>query len=128
MHEEAWQNVIYICSLQVKNYIFEPHLPLLLVVDSSAVKRGLFLFQILPNEIDLRIVMCKSKLLTEAEIRKTPILREAAAVDDGIDMAEPYLLHSTAPVNFIFTDTASIQYVSRNKAFSNFFIIIIYEN
>ena len=48
-HEEAWQNVQFSCSLQVKNFIFQPHLPLLLAVDSSAVERGLFLFQILPN-------------------------------------------------------------------------------
>ena len=64
--------------------------------------------------------MCKSTLLTEAERRKPPVLREADAVSDGIDMASPYLLQSTAPANFIFSDAASIQYVSRNKAFSNF--------
>ena len=29
IHEEAWQNVKFLCSLQVKNFIFQPHLPLL---------------------------------------------------------------------------------------------------
>ena len=54
-------------------------------MDSSAFKRGLYLFRILPNEIDLRIGTCKSNLWTEAERRKLPVSREAAAVDDGID-------------------------------------------
>ena len=65
---------------------------------------------------------CKSKLLTKAERTKPPVSREAAAVDDGIDMATQYLLQSMAPSNFIFLDAASIQYVSRNKAFSNFLL------
>ena len=69
-HEESWQNVKFLCSLQVKNFIFQPHLALPLAVDSSAVERGLFVFHILPNKIDLKIVTCKSKLLTKAERRK----------------------------------------------------------
>ena len=111
-HEQAWQNIKYLCSLQVKNFIFQPHLPLLLCVDSSAVERAMFLFQILPDQIDLRIITCKSKLLTEAARRKAPVSREADAVSDGIDLAEPYLMQSTALANYIFSDMASIQFVS----------------
>jgi hypothetical protein len=58
----------------------------------------------------------------KAERRKPPIAREADAVDKTIDMAEPYLLQSTAPANYILTDAASIQFVSRTKAFSNFLL------
>ena len=123
-HEQAWQNIKYLCSLQVKNFIFQPHLPLLLAVDSSAMERGIFLFQILPYQIDLRIVTCKSKLLTEAERHKPPVAREADAVSYGIDVTEPYLLQSTALAN-IFSDMASIQYVGRNNAFSNFLLELI---
>ena len=77
---------------------------------------------ILPDTIDLRIITCKSKLLTEAERRKPPTSCEADAVSDGIDLAEPYLMQSTAKANYIFSDMASIQFVSRNKAFSNFLL------
>ena len=82
----------------------------------------MFLFQILPDQIDLRIITCKSKLLTEAERRKAPVSCEADAVSDGIDLAEPYLMQSTALANYIFSDMASIQFVSRNKAFCNFLL------
>ena len=59
--------------------------------------------------------------MTEAERRKLPVASEADAVLDGVDMATPYLLQSTATANFIFSDAASIQYVIQNKTFSNFF-------
>ena len=121
-HEHAWGNIKYLCSLQIKNFIFQPHLPLLVTVDSSAVEKAMFLFQILRETIDLRIITCKSKLLTEAERRKPPTSREADAISDGIDMAEPYLLQSTAKSNYLFSDMASVQYISRNKAFSNFLL------
>ena len=82
----------------------------------------MFIFQVLPDTIDLRIKTCKSKLLTEAERRKPPTSREADAVSDGIDLAEPYLMQSTAKANYISSDMASIQFVSRNKAFINFLL------
>ena len=91
------------------------YLPLLLAVDSSAVEPGLFLFQILPNEIDLRNVTCKSKLLTEAERRKPPVSREADSVSDGINMAEPYLLQSTAlRISYFLMRPASSTYLEIN--------------
>ena len=82
----------------------------------------MFLFQVLPDQIDLRIITCKSKILTEAERRTPPTSREADAISDGVDLAEPYLMQSTAKANYIFSDMASIQYVSRNKSFSNFLL------
>ena len=96
--------------------------------DSSAVEQGLFLFQFLPEEVDIHIVTCQSCLLTEAEWRKPPISREAEAVDKTIDIAEPYFLQSTAAASYILTDTASIQFFSRTKAFFKFLARALDEN
>ena len=81
LHEETWNNVKFLCSLKVKNYIFQPHVSCFLISDASAVEQGLFLVQFVPEELDIYIVTCQSRLLTEAERRKTPIQREADAVD-----------------------------------------------
>ena len=60
---------------------------------------------------------CQSRLLTEAERWKPPVAREPDAVDRGINLADPYLLQSTAEANYVMTDAASIQFTSRTKAF-----------
>ena len=95
---------------------------MLLFVESSAVELAMLIFQVLSDTIDLRIITCKSKLLTEAERRTPSTSREADAVSDGIDLGEPYLMQSTAKAYYIFSDMASIQFVSRNRAFSNFLL------
>ena len=60
---------------------------------------------------------CQSRLLTEAERWKPPVAREPDAVDRGINLADPYLLQSTAEANYVMTDTASIQFPINNKSF-----------
>jgi hypothetical protein len=119
---ESYSNLLYLMGLQIRNYIFDPTRPLMLMADSSALESSLVLYQWNPDLLTLDIVSTKSILLTTALRRQAAVHREAFGVDRVMDLAKPYLFQSTSPVNYLFTDASSISYIARNKPFSSFFV------
>ena len=45
IHSEAYGNLLYLMGLQVRNHIFDPSKPLLLMADTSALERSMVIFQ-----------------------------------------------------------------------------------
>ena len=117
---ESYANLLYLMGLQIRNYIFDPTKPLMLMADGSAIESSLLIYQWNPDLLTLDIVSTKSMLLTTALRNQAAIHREAFGVDRVMELAKPYLFQSTSPVNYLFTDASSISYVTRNKPFSSF--------
>ena len=78
-------------GLQIRNFIFNPTLPLMLMADSSALESSLVLFQLNPELLSLDIVTTKSILLTTALRRQAAVHREVFGVDRVLELAKPYL-------------------------------------
>jgi hypothetical protein len=117
---ESYSNLLYLMGLQIRNYIFDPTKPLMLMADTSAVESSLLIFQWDPDTLSLQIVTTKSILLTTALRRQAPVHREAHGVDRVMDLAKSYLFQTSAPVNYLFDDASSISYIARNRPFSSF--------
>jgi hypothetical protein len=117
---ESYANLLYLMGLQIRNYIFDPTKPLMLMADGSAVESSLLIFQWNADLLSLDMVSTKSMLLTTALRNQAAIHIEAFGVDRVLELAKPYLFQSLSPVNYLFTDASSISYVSRNKPFSSF--------
>ena len=120
IHSQAYGNLLYLMGLQVRNHIYDPSKPLLLMADTSALESSMVIFQWDQAALDLQITHTKSILLTTALRRQSPVHRESFGVQSLLKLARPYLFQSTAPVNFLFNDASSISYIARGKPFSSF--------
>ena len=120
IHAEAYSNLLYLMSLQVRNYIYHPAKPLLLMTDTSALESSLVVFQWCAKTLNLQITHTKSILLTTSLRRQSPVHREAFGVSALLQLAKPYLFQSTTQTNFLFSDASSISYIARSKPFSSF--------
>ena len=114
-----WQ-LVYLMGLQVRNHIYDPSKPLLLMADTSALESSMVIFQWDQAALDLQITHTKSILLTTALKHQSLVHRESLGVQSLLKLARPYLFQSTAPVNFLFNDASSISYIARGKPFSSF--------
>jgi hypothetical protein len=117
---QAWGDLLFLVSLHLKNYIFQPARPLFLLAYTSAIETSTFIAQWNSQTLNLNIVSAKSNLLTTALRHQSPIHREAYGVSCVLSQARPYLLTSTAPASYLFTDASSISYIGRVKFFNNF--------
>ena len=100
IHSQAYGNLLYLMGLQVRNHIYDPSKPLLLMADTSALESSMVIFQWDQAALDLQITHTKSILLTTALRRQSPVHRESFGVQSLLKLARPYLFQSTAPVNF----------------------------
>ena len=107
-------------DLQVRNHIYDPSKPLLLMADTSALESSMVIFQWDQAALDLQITHTKSILLTTALRRQSPVHWESFGVKSLLKLARPYLFQSTASVNFLFIDASSFIYIARGKPFSSF--------
>ena len=98
IHAEAYSNLLYLMSLQVRNYIYDPAKPLLLMSDTSALESSLVVFQWCSKTLALQITHTKSILLTTSLQRQSPVQREAFGVSALLQLAKPYLFQSTATI------------------------------
>ena len=115
---EAYSDLLYLISLKVRNYIFQPSQPLILLTDASAVEASCIVCQWDKNQLNLQVVTAKSVLLTTALRRNSPLHKEAFGLENVLKLDRPYLLQSKSPVNYIFTDASVLSYITRNKAFN----------
>ena len=77
---EAYGNLLYLMGLQIRNYIYDPSKPLMLMADTSALESSLVIFQWDAKTLDLQITHTKSILLTTSLRRQSPVHREAFGV------------------------------------------------
>ena len=119
-HAESYGDLLYLMSLQIKNHIFDPSKSLILLTDTSAVESSNLICNWNPHQLTLHLITTKSTLLTTALRNQAPIHRETYGGHQVLALGKPYLLQSTAPVNFLFTDASSLSYCNRMKPFSSF--------
>ena len=124
MHSEAYGNLLYLMGLQIRNYIYDPAKPLMLMADTSALETSLVIFQWDAKTLNLRITHTKSILLSTSIRRQSAVHREAFGVSSLLILAKPYLFQSTSQAHFLFSDASSILYIARNKPFSSFLQIL----
>ena len=120
LEAEAYGDLLFMIGLKIRNYIYDPKKPLILLCDSSAVEASIVLAQWDNMKLNLKIIGAKSVLLTTALRRQSPLHKEAFGLQLAITQAHPYLLQSKSSNNFIFTDASVLSYITRNKAFNNF--------
>ena len=104
-------------GLQIRNYIYDPAKPLMLMADTSVLDMSLVIFQWDAQSLKLQITHTKSILQSTSIMCQSPVHREAFGVSSLLTMAKPYLFQSTAQTNFPFSDGSSISYIARNRAF-----------
>ena len=73
-----------------------------------------------PTTCQLVVIRAKSKILTTAQRRLSPVAREALGAHHVMEVGRPYLLQSTSPANYLFVDASSISHIARGKPFENF--------
>ena len=61
---ESYANLLYLMGLQIRNYIFDPTKPLMLMADGSCVESSILIFQWNPDLLSLDMVTTKSMLLS----------------------------------------------------------------
>ena len=120
VESHSWHNVLFMMALGIKNAIFNPKHPLILLNDTSAVETSGFVCQWNPGTCQLCVLKAKSHILTEAQRRASPVHRESQGTHFMMDSARPYLLQTECPVNYLFVDASSISYIARVKPFENF--------
>ena len=120
VHLQAYKNLLYLMAIQVRNYIFDPTKPLMLMSDMAALEVSGAVFQWCPKTLSLKLLQTKSLLLTAALRRQAPVHKEAYGTDMVLKMGKPYLFQTQALANFLFSDASSISYIARTKPFSSF--------
>ena len=78
---EAYGNLLYLMSLQIRNHIFDPTNPIMAMCDTSALETSIVIFQWNPETLSLVIITTKSILLTTALRRQSPVHREGFGVE-----------------------------------------------
>ena len=109
-------NILFLMALSIKNQLFNPEFPLILLTDSSYIDQSSFCCQWDPHHLQLAII--------RSQRRQSPIHKEADGVHRVIDLGKPYLLQTLSPHNYLLTDAQSISYISRAKYFDNFLMEI----
>ena len=117
---EVYSNLLYLMSLQIPTYIYDPVKPLMLMADTSALESSLVIYKWCANILNLQITYTKSIILTSSLKFQSPVHRETFGVSSLLTLAKLYLFQSTAQTNFLFSDASSISYIARNKPFSSF--------
>ena len=120
VHLEAYNNLLYLMALQVRNYIFNPDLPLMMMSDMAALEVSSAIFQWCPDTLSLKLLQTKSILLTAALRKQSPVHKEAYGTDLTLKEGKPYLFQTRSKVNYLFSDASSISYIARTKPFSSF--------
>ena len=120
VHAESYGDLLYLMSLQIKTHIFDPAKSLILLTDTSAVESSNLICNWNPHQLTLHLITTKSTLLNTALRNQSPIHRETYGGHQVLALGKPYLLQSTAPVNFMFTDASSLSYCNRMKPFNSF--------
>ena len=54
-HAEVYGNLLYLMGLQIRNYIYDPAKPLMLMANTSALESSLVIFQWNAKTLDLQI-------------------------------------------------------------------------
>ena len=73
VHSEAYGNLLYLMGFQIRNYIYDPAKPLMLMADTSALENSLVIFQWDVRTLYLQITHNKSILLTTSLRRQSPV-------------------------------------------------------
>ena len=63
----AWNNLLYLISLRIRNYIFQPNDPIIGLTDASAVEQSGIVTQWCKKKLNLKIIAAKSTLFTTAQ-------------------------------------------------------------
>ena len=87
VESESYSNLLYLMSLQIRNYIFDPTRPLVCMADSSALEASLLLCQWDPDLLTLDMVSTKSLLMTTALRNQSAIHHEAFASGKVLELA-----------------------------------------
>ena len=73
----AWHELLFLMGLAIKNAIFNPDHPLLILVDTSSVETAVFVMQWSPLTNQLRVLKAKSHLLTTPQRCASPVHRKS---------------------------------------------------
>ena len=68
----AYENLLYLMGLQIRNYIFDPAKPLMCMADTSVLETSLVIFQWDAKSMNLQITHTKSILLSTSIRRQRP--------------------------------------------------------
>ena len=69
---ESYSNLLYLMGLQIRNYIFDPTKPLMLMADTSAVESSLLIFQWDPDTLTLKIVTTPELTVSDLDRKAAP--------------------------------------------------------
>ena len=89
----AWHD-LFLMGLAIKNGIFNPDHPLLILVDTSAVETAGFVMQWSPVTNQLGVLESKSHLSTTPKRRASPVHRESQGTHYVMEASRPYLLQT----------------------------------
>ena len=67
---------------------------------------------------ELKLLDTQTKLFTKSEINYAPVQREARSMMYALSHGEPYI-RNNAVETWLLVDANSLQYISRNKAYSS---------
>jgi hypothetical protein len=116
----SWNKVKFLVALCISNAIYCPDLPISVMSDVSQIYQASLIYQWIPDTLELVLLNTKSILLSTAIQRQESIFRELFGCNAALNVAETYLLQSTAKMNYLCTDAIGLSYLHRMKSFSSF--------
>ena len=114
----SYNNLKFLISLNISLAHFDPNLILLCTSDSSQVSMNAAYFMFNPKTLDLRLMDTQTRLFSKSQINYAPVQREATSLMFCVSHGEAYI-RNCCTETWLLCDASSLQYISRNKAYSS---------
>ena len=118
LEEESFRNVLFVIQMQIQLSHFNPTAILLITSDASAVALNGSFFNFYPSTGQLELIDSCTKIFANAQLRYTPVQKEATALMHTLAYGEAYIRSNTNKC-WIFSDASSLQFIQRNKLFNS---------
>ena len=118
MQEIAFNNLKFVISLQISLSHYDPNQVLLITSDSSQMSMNASYYNFDTKACELKLLDTQTKLFTKSEINYAPVKREARSMMYALSHGEPYIRNNAVEM-WLLVDANSLQYISRNKAYSS---------
>ena len=118
LQEIAFNNLKFLISLQISLSHYDPNQVLLITSDASQMSMNASYYNFDTTTCELKLLDTQTKLFTKSEINYAPVQREARSMMFALSHGEPYI-RNNAVETWLLVDANSLQYISRNKAYSS---------
>ena len=117
LEEEAFRNILFVISLQIKMSHFNPDWILLITTDASHVAINASYFNFHPKSGELQLFDTVTKIFSGGELRHPPVSKECLGLMYALTHGESYI-RANNTATWVFSDASSLQHIQRTKIYN----------